>query len=545
MTPASLIPIAQTAIAAPAAAVDAIAGLKSGQIITAKVLEILGQSLARLDIGGSKIDVLSQTPLDTGTSLSLKVDRQGSITRLVPVQQETGAKTEATAPAPRGAVTVLPGRAAAASSMVASAPAVPNASVLQQSQAMHSARADQVLRVAQQAASETSIPQVNPVRVLQAKLAVDAASILNNLKTVSTPPLSESNSKVTAVPDSKAVSQSVPASENAAVREAAARQALVQLASQDAGRQASLTSLFADAKQVLSIAQDKLPVDVRDALTRVLGFRIPAEKPISGEALRSAFQKSGVLLEAKLGEAVRQAGSGQVQTNAALPGGDLKTALLSLKQKLSSFLKSQPPAEGTSKQVPARSSNLPPPPVRSGPMKGQPAVEPSISARMPASQATQILMEETRSAISRLRLMQNSSLPPQADSSAGRSTLARLEWNFEIPLAFGGRTDMAQIRIEGEGGENVETSRRPWNVHVSLDTQETGIVSGAVMLQGSSVSVNLWADRNEMVELFLAHEAELDAVLKDAGLDVERLRIRHGVRQAEHTPPGRMLDQSQ
>lgn len=559
MNSTNLIPVAQTAIAVPAAEVDAIAGLKTGQIVTAKVLEILGQSLARLDIGGSKIDVRSQTPLDIGTLLSLKVERSGTLTRLVPVPQQAARPAAGGDAAMRSSAVVLSGRAsvpAPSSSSVPAPASVPSSSSTAPSaSAMDSASAQrpaadgsaQGPRPVQAGDSGGRGAEFNPVRALQAKLAIDAASILKTLKSVNNLPQSPSQSAAkteasTGTSSAQPAGSASPATSEKAVG-AAAQKALATQIPLDAGRQASAALVFADAARLLAQAPDKLPGDVRDALTKLLGFRLPSEKPLSGEAVRSAFHKSGVLLEAKLGQAVRQMEAGQTPQ---LPGGDLKSSLLDLKQKLSQFLKTLSPDEAASKPAArGRAGNLPPPPVRSGAVKGQMAAEPAVTPRMSGGQAAQVLMEETRSAISRLRLLQNASLPVQSDSSSGRSGLARIEWNFEIPLAFGERTDMAQLRIEGEGSEDVDPARRLWSVHVGLDTEETGQVSGAVMLQGKAVSVNLMAARPEMAEQFQARLGELKTVLREAGLEVDRVQIRHGVRKTPQTPPGHMVDSSQ
>ncbi len=599
MTQTSLIPVAQSAAAAPAALGEGIAALKPGQIITAKVLEILGSSLARLDIGGAKLDVRSETPLEIGMKLALKVERSGPLTRLVPVDgkgnaangagaQATGAKQPAAARAgevspsrapagessamragagqeaarlntgARPSAVVLSGRAAGPQSAPA-ATSSPSAQTATISAAPASAPAKAPLTSAQtpsQTSAQTptngsgqavqiermaeAVRQLqpgdgvarpgdfNPVKALQIKLAEDAAVIMNSLKSVR-------------AGESQTAGQAPsPGGKPAPAPGEAARASLTHQVSQDAGRQASAAALFADAARLMETAPGKLPPKLSDALSKLLQFRVPAEGKLAGETVQKAFIRSGVLLEARLAEAVRQMEGGQKFTP---PGADLKSSLLDLKQKLGDFLSRQP-AAGTSAKLAgaAQKPDLPPPPLRAGAMQGQPAAEPSLSPRLSAAQTAQVLMDEASSAISRLRLLQNASLPPQSESGRGAPT--RLEWNFEIPLALAGRTDMAQLRIEGEGGADIEPVRRLWSVQVALDTEQTGSVNGAVMLQGRAISVQLMAEREEIAQQFKAHAGELEQNLREAGLEVERLHIRSGKRRAAKSAPGHMVDQS-
>ena len=52
--------------------------LQPGSVITAQVLQILGNDQARIAIGGQPIDVVSQVPLQAGQTLQLQVSQTAS-----------------------------------------------------------------------------------------------------------------------------------------------------------------------------------------------------------------------------------------------------------------------------------------------------------------------------------------------------------------------------------------------------------------------------------------------------------------------------------
>ena len=78
-------------VAAPAATVAPIV-LQPGSVISAKVLQVLGNNTVQIAIGGQPIDVLSQVPLQAGQTLQLAVSQatDGNI-RLAVVDQQAGA----------------------------------------------------------------------------------------------------------------------------------------------------------------------------------------------------------------------------------------------------------------------------------------------------------------------------------------------------------------------------------------------------------------------------------------------------------------------
>jgi hypothetical protein len=101
--------------------------LQPGSVISARVLQILGNDVVRIAIGGQPIDVLSQVPLQAGQTLQLAVLQSPDGIRLSVVDQQAGAPASqaptdaASASATPDAVTLAPDATAGIAAQTASA----------------------------------------------------------------------------------------------------------------------------------------------------------------------------------------------------------------------------------------------------------------------------------------------------------------------------------------------------------------------------------------------------------------------------------------
>ena len=116
---------AQAATAAPVV-------LQPGSVISAKVLQVLGNNIVQIAIGGQPIDVLSQVPLQAGQTLQLAVSQttDGNI-RLALVDQQAGAApsqapADSASAATTGTVTLAPDAAASLAPQTTSTAIAPN-----------------------------------------------------------------------------------------------------------------------------------------------------------------------------------------------------------------------------------------------------------------------------------------------------------------------------------------------------------------------------------------------------------------------------------
>src|SRR5580692_3681597 len=89
--------------------------LQPGTVISAKVLQIIGNDQVRIAIGGQSLDVVSQVPLQAGQTLQLAVSQTANGIGLAVVNQQGGASASqgpANATATADSVTLAPGAAA-------------------------------------------------------------------------------------------------------------------------------------------------------------------------------------------------------------------------------------------------------------------------------------------------------------------------------------------------------------------------------------------------------------------------------------------------
>ena len=94
--------------------------LQPGSVISAKVLQILGNDQVRIAIGGQSIDVLSQVPLQAGQTLQLQVSQTASGIGLAVVNQQASAaasQSVASAAATPDSVTLAPEAAASVAAL--------------------------------------------------------------------------------------------------------------------------------------------------------------------------------------------------------------------------------------------------------------------------------------------------------------------------------------------------------------------------------------------------------------------------------------------
>jgi hypothetical protein len=288
-------PASASVPAAPAAAIV----LQPGQVITAQVVQVLGNDQVQLAIGGQTIAAATQVPLQVGQSLQLQVSQTPGGIGLAIVNQPSTAASQAGAAVTSDSVTLAPSLAASLSAATPTTPSTP----------------------------------ANPLTLAET-LAVTLAA-----QTAAT-------------------------------------------------QQTSLAPLFANLDVAAGL---NLPPLVQQAVTQVLAQQTNLDQSLTGNALKKAFQSSGLFLESAIA-----AGSG-LSSNG---GPDLKAALIVLRQALSTSLAS---ASGTSNTatpvtVPQPGATAPEASVSEGPTSaGAPAFDPtsepastgSISAPATANTAQQ------------------------------------------------------------------------------------------------------------------------------------------------------------
>jgi len=513
----------------------AVPALKAGDIIEAKVLELLGQSIARLAVGKSILEVQTQVPLTPGTTVRLAVKNtpDGVRLTLLPALPNAGSAPSSSAPT---ASTAPPGGTPATAGESPSATAQP--------------------------LTTGTVANGNP----------------NNPMTVTVS---------TSAPDPLLPTQSQPPNP------AAAAQTAVAVAVQSsAARQGGLAPLLADAEVATTVPA--LPEPVRQAAERLLALQPTLDETISADSLKQALGRSGLFLEAHLASAASSGTAPAALRDALPPADDVKAALIVLRNVLKTWLAADPsvaPPPGTAPRpaalaelaraalaslprvavpiatatpdgaqdaAPRMSAPTPPPPYRGAPTAAQPAAAPSISADMTPRDIGRVLLGETDAAIARQTLLQAASLPDHlAASSANPANAAqnlnmRIDpsgprWLFEVPFATPQGPTVAQFEIARDGHRTPTEAVKPaWRARFSLDLDPIGPVHAQIALTGTRAAVTLWAERPETSARLRDSAPQLTDALRQAELEPGDVLVRAGSppRPREGAPAGRFLDRA-
>ncbi|MCW2307847.1 flagellar hook-length control protein FliK [Rhodobium gokarnense] len=304
--------------------------------------------------------------------------------------------------------------------------------------------------------------------------------------------------------------------------DAAARAALSEMVHTAASRQDSLAPLFANLSAVASHGGNTLPDPVMKAVQQLLGLRLPANAPVTGEQMRLAVQSSGIFQEAHLA-------SGQ----AAAASGDMKSALMVLRNVLTTWLGADAAANVAATTKPGARPGAP---RKAGTPVGQRAAAASLTSSSTGTEAMRALLSQANAALDRVRLSQFAS---RADDDGGPVQAARgHDWTFEIPLALGRQTPIAQFRIARDEKKGKNGKARVWRVQFSMDFEPMGAINGQVALCDGDVSVTVFAEREETSELLRGALGDLRGALSEGAFGVEEVQVHTGTPDFPAGAPG-------
>ena len=295
--------------------------------------------------------------------------------------------------------------------------------------------------------------------------------------------------------------------------------ALAQMVQTALPRQDGITSL---TTALTSIAgKVALPEPVVRAAQQVLAGRVSIDGgKLDAAVLQKAIVRSGIFQEAAL-----------ARTGSPLPAPqtDMKSALLALRQTLTSWLGQQAPLTPAS-QIP--------PPLRGHVPRARTSDTPPIDPKGAPEEVGKQLLERTEAALSRVRLHQNASLPDPVARGA--------DWSMDLPVMIGSHQTLLQLQIHRDEHNASETAaERGWQLRFALNLPGMGEVGAQVSLRGVSTGVMLWATERETSE---ALEADVDALrdtLASVGLRPSAIIVRHGEPPAPPpAPSGHLVDAS-
>ena len=305
-----------------------------------------------------------------------------------------------------------------------------------------------------------------------------------------------------------------PAPRPPAPQPATPQAALAQMVQVSGPRQGSITALTTALSAIAG--RVVLPEPVARAAQQVLAGRVTIDAPrFDGTTLQAAVRSSGVFQEANLAR-------GQ-----PLLQPDMKSALLTLRQTLTTWLGQQAPVAAIA-QIP--------PPLRGSTPRARMAEAPPVDPNAAPEEIGKQLLQRTESALARVRLHQHASLP----DPAGRTT----DFSMDLPVTIGMHQTLMQLQIHRDQHNESETAaERGWQMRFALSLPDMGEVGAQVTMRAGSIGVMLWATEPDASAALEAEIATLRETLAHADLRPGAVVVRHGGPPPPPAPPsGHFLD---
>ena len=539
----------QFVTAARAGALQALA-LQSGQVLDARIIGPAANGATQVEIRGQMLNLVLPTLVAAGQTIKLEVQGAGPQLRLAlqtsgppPAQAQPAPATQISLSTPP-ATTTAPPQPAGAPAPASTAPSAPAASATALPQAPAAAppppapaagatqpapaRAAPVAQAAPGAplAQLAATPSAQPAAPAGAAPPPAAAPMPSGPYPAA--PASPNPFAAAAAATATAPAQpAAPAAVAGAVRPvvatsvatnatahsppgnalpqpapppaAAPQAALAQMVQVSVPRQGPVTALTTALSGIAG--RVVLPEPVARAAQQVLAGRVAIDAPrFDGTALQAAVRGSGVFQEANLAR-------GQ-----ALLQPDMKSALLALRQTLTTWLGQQAPVAPVAQILPPLRGSIP---------RARSLDAPPIDPKAAPEEVGKQLLERTESALSRIRLHQHASLPDPAGRTA--------ELSLDLPVMIGTHQTLMQLQIHRDQHNEAETgAERGWQMRFALNLPGMGEVGAQVTLRGGAIGVMLWATDPEASAALDAEIATLREDLANAGLQPSAVIVRHG-----------------
>jgi hypothetical protein len=245
-----------------------------------------------------------------------------------------------------------------------------------------------------------------------------------------------------------------------------------------------------------------------------------AEALADPKVLEAAIAKSGVFLEANLA-----APRGPTDPRF---GSDLKTLMLALHRALQSY-----GAKPSSAHSDA--AGHAPVPTARGPLTALPSAPATLAVLEEPSQQLNELARQTDGTLARLTTVQISNSAPDP---AVQSML------IDLPVRHEDRAAVLRLKIEKDGSRRRDgDGADSWTVEAAVDLGAIGALHAKVTLIGKRIGVQLRAESPAVVAALSQRTDELEAMLAESGLDVDRVVCLHGMPAGDTgVRPARLLD---
>lgn len=274
-----------------------------------------------------------------------------------------------------------------------------------------------------------------------------------------------------------------------------------------APRQESASLMLANLSWLLQgkNGANELPKAVMQAAAQLWQALPEADALGDPQALEQAITRSGAFLEANLAD--RSRADPKLLTN------DLKALMLTLSHTL---------RDSGARASAAHADNAmnAPIPTARGPLTALTAAPATFSMIESTGQQLNELARQTDGAIARLTTTQitNSAPDPSVQSML-----------VELPVRHEDRAAMLRLRIEHDSSRKRSGGEDSWSVEAAVDLGQVGALHAKVTLSGHRIGVQLRAESAAIVDALSARAAELEAMLRESGLEIDRIVCLHGM----------------
>lgn len=265
---------------------------------------------------------------------------------------------------------------------------------------------------------------------------------------------------------------------------------------------------------------ETLPRAVVQAAAHLWHALPDAESLADPIALEAAIARSGVFLESNLA-----AHRGPPDPRF---GSDLKTLMLALNRALLTQ-GAKPSSMHADDAMPA------PVPTARAPLTALPGAPATLAVVDEPTQQLNELARQTDGTLARLTTVQISNSAPDP---AAQSML------IDLPVRYEDRAAVLRLKIERDGSRRRDgDGAESWTVEAAVDLGAIGALHAKVTMVGRRIGVQLRAESPAIVAALSRRAGELEAMLAESGLDVERVVCLHGMPAGDAGPRAvRLLD---
>lgn len=253
---------------------------------------------------------------------------------------------------------------------------------------------------------------------------------------------------------------------------------------------------------------EALPAPVTQAATRLWQALPDAQTLTDPKGLQNALARSGAFLESTLA-------TGDKRSAAAAASQDLKALMLNLARVVKDF-------GGRPAAAMADSAIHSPVPLANGPLTSLPAAPATLAVADTPPQQLNELARQTEGALARMTAL-------QAGATHSQDTAVQ-SMVVEVPVRHGERATVLRLRVEQDRSRKFDMpGGESWTIEAAMDLGVSGGLHARVMLQGQRIGVQLRAESANIVDALITRAPELESMLRESGLEVDRVVCLHGL----------------